>query len=203
MYAKTAVELVRRINQTSDDVELVFPPYEEDLVRRVVTEIEAHFNERQRLLESDEFQENIQNPPVEYMCAIRTHHVCMMRSRRCVIAYQLERIKRLRRARYHFGSVLPNDFRGNLGGPEKDFFTAYDDLINDYSNDIDLDLTANQSPPGSLFIDVRPLKNIGTIMTEYGPLRLLKNKQENVRWSNEIEDFIRQGLLERVVSTNY
>ncbi|KNC77689.1 hypothetical protein SARC_09859 [Sphaeroforma arctica JP610] len=202
MYAKTAVELVRHINQTRDEVELIFPPYEGDMIRRVVTEIEAHFKERQRLLESDEFQANIQNPPPEFMCAVRTHHVCMMRNRRCVIAYQLERLKRLRRARYRFGSVLPNDIRNNLGAPERDFFLAYDEILNDYSTDVNLDLAANQTPPGSLFIDVRPLKNVGTIMTENGPLRLTMNKQENVRWSTEIEDFIRQGILERVHSTS-
>ena len=56
-----------------------------------------------------------------------------------------------------------------------------------------------QHPPKDLFIEVRVLEDIGTIVTESGPITLKKNTQTLMRRS-EAETLIRQGKLEHIDS---
>jgi GINS complex subunit 1 len=92
------------------------------------------------------------------------------------------------------------DIRSKLSPHEVDFLRSYNDLILDYKSDfLDvLDLTAGiESPPGELYVDVKVIKDCGTVYTEMGEIEFRKGQRYMVRRS-DIERLIVQGFLEEI-----
>lgn len=81
---------------------------------------------------------------------------------------------------------------------EISFAQAYDDLLLNHSSKFsDIDLRGTLEPPRDLFIDVRVLKDAGTVETEYGSLRLAKNSQFFVR-EGDVTGLLRAGYLQKL-----
>lgn len=110
---------------------------------------------------------------------------------------------------------------------EVQFFQSYDQLLTDYMTDFEIDLSAVRStltsclcgmacdlyahmklavalvflqdskPPKDLYVEVRVLRDCGEIMTESGIVNLEANSTHFLR-RVDVEQFIRQGLLEQI-----
>ena len=99
------------------------------------------------------------------------------------------------------GVVIPEDLRqpGLLSQRELDYFSQYNDIMNAYFEDIDLDLTADLQPPKELYIEVRVLQNCGEILTENGVVNMVQGSRACLR-RTDVEHLIRQGKVEHVAS---
>ncbi len=92
------------------------------------------------------------------------------------------------------------DVRSKLSPHEVDFLRGYNDLILDFKSDfLDvLDLASGiDQPPGEIYVDVRVVKDCGTVYTEMGEIEFRKGQRYMVRRS-DIERLIVQGFLEEI-----
>jgi hypothetical protein len=105
----------------------------------------------------------------------------------------------------------------SLSRQEIQLFHAYDQILGDYMDDIDLDLSAvsflhiylsfwmtfffwmdqDANPPKSLYVEVRVLEDCGEVMTENGLVNLEMNSTHFVRRA-DVESLILQGFLQQV-----
>ena len=106
------------------------------------------------------------------------------------------RVEKIRHVWWETGSFLPDGLRAKLSTKEELFLSKYDRLMGDYMTQIDIDLNLDQKPPKDLFIEVRVLRDCGTIQTESGALTLDANTIHHVR-RRDVELLIRQGALEQ------
>ncbi|KAG7401679.1 DNA replication complex GINS protein PSF1 [Phytophthora boehmeriae] len=183
-------ELLREL-QRSDWL----PPYNEDLVRQVVDESGLLHEELVRKLNA--FKDNAEGPPDAVHCSLIVNHQCLLRNKRCLIAYLYHRVEKIKALRWDTGTIIPAPLAQNLCQRELQFFNAYDQLLTDYMADFELDLTADQKPPKDLYVEVRVLRDCGEVMTESGLVNLEAHSQHFLR-RVDVEQLIRQGLLEQI-----
>jgi GINS complex subunit 1 len=98
--------------------------------------------------------------------------------------------------------VITDDVRSRLSPQETDFLRDYNELILDYKSEfLDvLDLTSSIARPPTiddLYVDVRVVRDCGTVYTELGQIEFRKGQRYMVRRS-DIERLIIQGYLEEV-----
>lgn len=81
---------------------------------------------------------------------------------------------------------------------ENHFFDQYHTLLSDYASSVGgLDLHMEE-PPTQLYIQVRVLKDWGSILTENGEIQLKKNTLHFLR-RRDVEKLVRHGVVEHVV----
>lgn len=86
----------------------------------------------------------------------------------------------------------------NMSPQEMGFLNGYNRLLGEYSDAVNLDLTADIKPPRDLFIEVRVKRDCGSVMTESGVLNLRQGTMCFVK-RTDVEHLIRQGKLEHIV----
>lgn len=125
-------------------------------------------------------------------CHLMVQHLAMRRNKRCLLAYQLTRAKKMETA------VWSQTEEPNINGNEQEYMRGYNELVVDIKGAFtDIDLTGSLEPPNDVFIDVRVLKDIGEIQTEYGVFNLEKNAQFFVRKS-DVQTLLLQGYLKEI-----
>lgn len=97
---------------------------------------------------------------------------------------------------------ITDDVRSRLSPQETDFLRGYNDLILDYKSEfldvLDLASSINRPPTiDDLYVDVRVVRDCGTVYTELGQIEFRKGQRYMVRRS-DIERLIIQGYLEEV-----
>ncbi|ETI40428.1 hypothetical protein F441_21990 [Phytophthora nicotianae CJ01A1] len=184
-----ARELLREL-QRSDWL----PPYNEDLVRQVVEESGVLEEEIARKMAT--FDDNLtENTFVA--CGLVVNHQCLLRNKRCLIAYVHHRMEKIKALRWETGTIIPAQLAQNLCQREVQFFNQYDQLLTDYMAEFELDLSADMKPPKDLYVEVRVLRDCGEVMTESGLVNLEAHSQHFLR-RVDVEQLIRQGLLEQI-----
>ncbi|KAF9511364.1 hypothetical protein BS47DRAFT_1181513 [Hydnum rufescens UP504] len=179
--------------------------YNDEMVRNVVREI--------RTLDADmetAFKENTDDipdspPSANVMCEINVYHASAHRNKRCLLAYLSYRIDRLKDSYWASGGALPHvlndqDLRQKMSPHEVDFLRQYNALIMDYRSDVldVLDVAGGLlSPPKDLYVQVRVVRDCGTIHTELGTIDFQKGQRFMIRRS-DVEHLIVQGYLEPV-----
>eukprot|EP00037_Helgoeca_nana_P021055 m.211176 g.211176 ORF g.211176 m.211176 type:complete len:192 (+) comp25501_c0_seq1:71-646(+) len=191
MYGDAAVELLRELRRSAPHT---IPAYNEDRVRQAVEEIHSLFGEVRKTLEQFPSEKNA--PPVAGSMMIQ--YEAILRNKRCVLAYLMERVKRLQLLRWDVGAVLPPELKESLSLQETEFFVQYNRSLNTYTRNVGIDLTTDLLPPKELFIEVRCLEDIGEIATEDGTVQLEEGSQHFLRRS-DVEPLIRAGKLEHLV----
>ncbi|KAH7470716.1 hypothetical protein KRP22_001296 [Phytophthora ramorum] len=171
------------------------PPYNDDLVRQVVEESGLLSDDIARKLEM--FQDSIQEQPPSVHCGLVVNHQCLLRNKRCLVAYLHHRMEKIKALRWETGTIIPAPLAQNLCQREVQFFNQYDQLLTDYMADFELDLSADLKPPKDLYIEVRVLRDCGEVMTESGLVNLEAHSQHFLR-RVDVEQLIRQGLLEQI-----
>lgn len=90
--------------------------------------------------------------------SVQLRHAALNRNKRCLLAYVYNRMRRLRQARWEFGSILPQEISTNMLTLENQWFQAYNKSLATYmrslGDDQGLNLTMDMVPPKSLFIEV-------------------------------------------------
>lgn len=170
------------------------PVYDEDGFRTVLAEMEELFNMMVSMMESVDNMEDIPDP---VKASLVFHDQCLSRDKRYLFAYLNYRMDHVRELRWETGAVLPAHVQPKLSPRENDYFTEYNNLINDYCTDISLDLASDLEPPRDLQIEVRVIQDCGEIMTENGPVKLDAGSTHFLK-RTDVEHLIRQGQVEHV-----
>ena len=157
-FGKKADELVKEIAssiETSASPSSI-PPYNEELVRSILEEVKAHYEENRSLVrkleqvnkkleqleESDTTQEKIREKAEQIvkteeekggiLAAMHTHHHSILRNKKALMIYLNERVKRIQSLRWTLGVGLPDSISENLSHSERDYFTEYSAILNKY-----------------------------------------------------------------------
>ncbi len=133
------------------------------------------------------------------LSGIQLRHTCLERDQRCLLAYIYNRLCRIRDMRWEVGVILPEEFRLNLCEEELQWSHKYNRLIGMYMRSVgDLDLTLYNSPPKSLFIEVKCVTDYGELVTDDGTVVQLKKGSQHHLLRSQCEQLIRQGILEHI-----
>ncbi|DAZ98593.1 TPA: hypothetical protein N0F65_001012 [Lagenidium giganteum] len=182
-------ELLREL-QRSDWL----PTYNEDLMRQTVEEVTALHEQIMEKLRvyGDEIEQH-----QSIHCGLIVNHQCLLRNKRCIMAYLYERTEKIKNLRWETGTIIPPALAPQLNPKEVQFFHAYDQLLTDYMSGYGLDLSADAKPPKDLYVEVRVLKGCGEIMTETGAVNLEANSTHFLRRSKMATEVSAQAVLAR------
>lgn len=175
--------------------------YNDNLIRQIIREQRDLEKHMQSLIASDAVSPSL----LIYQTAI-------VRNKRCLLAYHMHRMDRLRDMYWACGCALPHilsntSLRSKLSPHEVDFLRQYNTSIMEFrasfssdiqERDVDVDITASvERPPKDLHVLVWVKKDCGTIQTELGAIDFKKGQRFMVRRA-DIEHLIVQGYLEEV-----
>ncbi|CAM9487477.1 unnamed protein product, partial [Sphacelaria rigidula] len=139
------------------------------------------------------------------------HHQALLRNKRCLLAYLKWRADRwgkvdpantqvaesnlamITQLRWETGPVIPQELQQSLSARERDLFNAYDGILTNYAEGLNLDLTADLQPPKELHVEVRVLSDCGEIMTDHlerGTTHLLRR--------SDVEHLVLHGQLQEL-----
>ncbi|ODV64164.1 DNA replication protein PSF1 [Ascoidea rubescens DSM 1968] len=172
------------------------PLYSNDSVQAIIKEIN-HIEKKIQEIQSG--LSNDSQPNRVKQCQLFVLYLCLRRNKRILLSYQKTRCLYLNKISWENIQISnENNLLDNLSFNEQIYFKNYNDLITDYKNEFaDIDLTGSLKPPNEVFIDVRVLKDVGEIQTEYGVFNLTKDSQFFVRYS-DVEKLINQGYLQKL-----
>jgi len=196
MFGDKALELIKELQRTKH---ATLPPFNEDGLRQVLDEMLALFEQNQK-----EVSDAISGDHQQHLFAgIQLRHAALERNKRCILAYLFNRLEHVRKMRWQFGSVLPQEIKYNLSDQEVQWFNKYNKSLAKYMRSIGdqggLDLTQDMKPPKTLYIEVRCLVDHGEFETQDGNIVLLKKNTQHFLVRSECEHLIRQGILEHIV----
>lgn len=196
MFCEKAIELIRELHRATD---AQIPPFNEDGVRQVLEEMKVLYEQNQT--DVNEVKSDGKN---ELIPTIKFRHCCLLRNKRCLLAYVYDRVQRIRTMRWEYGSVLPPSVRFHLSVEEFEWFNHYKKSLASYMGSVGgeegLDLTQDTKPPKSLYIEVRCLKDYGELEIDDGSTVLLKKNTQHFLPRGPCEQLIRQGILEHILS---
>lgn len=192
-YGDLATQLVlesRRSTQTDNLLK-----YNDTLVRSLI-------REQRDLDKAAAGLEMSNNAPPPALLIIQT---TIARNKRCLLAYHLHRVDRLRDMYWAAGGALPHlltnpDIRSKLSPHEVDYLRQYNTSVMEFRSEFsnELDITASIThPPRDLHVLVHVIRECGTVQTELGSIDFQKGQRFMVRKA-DIEHLIVQGYLEEV-----
>lgn len=193
MFGEKVLELLKELKRSREGN---LPPYNEDVVRQVIEEMRALFEQNQLEVRATT------NGEQGLFSGIQLRHTCLERNQRCLIAYVYNRMSKIHDYRWQVGSVLPPDFKLSLSEQEVQWFNSYNRSLAMYMRRIGgsrgLDLTQYMQPPKSLYIEVRCLEDYGEFETEDGVVIQLKLNSQHYLLRSQCEHLIKQGILEHI-----
>ena len=204
-FGKKATELVKEIASSveSSASPSSIPPYNDELVRSILEEVKAHYQECRSLLkkwkqvsEESEEKEGIK-------AALETHHHSILRNKKALMIYLNERVKRIQSLRWTLGVGLPDSISENLSHSERDYFTEYSKILNKYmgkKEGINMNLILDRDPPKEHKVQVRCTKDHGVIYFKDGVVDLKKDSVHLLR-REEAQPLISEGVLEKLDDT--
>ncbi|MEE6474816.1 hypothetical protein FKM82_010508 [Ascaphus truei] len=110
MFCEKAIELIRELHRAPEGQ---LPAYNEDGIRQVLEEMKALYEQNQT--DVNEAKSEGRN---DLIPTIKFRHCCLLRNRRCIVAYLYDRLLRIRALRWEYGSVLPNALRFHMSAEE-------------------------------------------------------------------------------------
>mmetsp|Transcript_3500 Transcript_3500/g.6628 ORF Transcript_3500/g.6628 Transcript_3500/m.6628 type:complete len:198 (+) Transcript_3500:79-672(+) len=189
MYGDVAIALLKELKRSTTGL----PPHNDDSMRKIIREIEAVYKVMLQTLRANNFQ--VDDPSIA--CGLVVHHTSLIRNKRCALAYLSNRLAKIIELWWEAGSVVPEELKSCLSNNEAVFYEEYDKLISEYQAAVDVDLSQDPEPPKEVWIEVRVLKDHGTILTDDGEISLKKHEQMFLRRSDS-ELLIRQGILKLI-----
>uniref|UniRef100_A0A224XXE4 DNA replication complex GINS protein PSF1 n=1 Tax=Panstrongylus lignarius TaxID=156445 RepID=A0A224XXE4_9HEMI len=193
MWGDRALALIKNLDRCQDTM----PPFEDDTIRLILEEMR----------ELNQFIEDAMNStfhPVtnNYMPGVIARQAALERNKRCLLAYQWNRLQRLREMRWEFGTILPSDIKMNLSEGEVVWFNKYSKALANYMKTLGgrngLNLAQDMKPPKQLYIEVRCLTDYGKLELNTGETILLNKNTQHLIPRSQCESLIRQGILEQI-----
>lgn len=173
---------------------LELPRFNEEGMRTVLGESKELYRELCNLMGDNQLDQL----PNAVKVACQVHHATIKRNKRCALAYVDQRAEKLKQLRWEIGHPLPEDIQSNLSNSEKLFLSEYDALLTNYSAETKINVTADQSPPKDVLVQVRVLKDVGVvILEEGGAVNLARGTTHTLR-RRDVESLVLQGDLEEL-----
>lgn len=198
-YGQKAKELLLDLKRSD-----FIPPYNKDTVRDALSEISLHFQELEDMTTALERANPENSTRVRVDRSLRPslllHEAAIQRNKRCLLAYHVHRLEKLKRLRWDTTAALPPHVKSLLDEAEVDFYTGYDKLVSRFNDKLGggLDLNSNVQPPEEDLIEVRVVKSgLGTIVTDYGEVSLDLGTTHFLS-RGDVEHLIRQGSLQQI-----
>lgn len=183
-------------HQLTSIVPLPFAPMLQEFgIRQIAAEIKELLEPFLDIITAH--RSSLQSDP-RYIAGVVVFYRSVQRNKRCALAYLMNRLRRIVAFRWLFGQAAPARLEDNLSGAERQFLTAYNSLLGEYCDAVGLDLTADQSPPKDLYVEVRVVHDCGDILTEAGPVALKPGTAHFLK-RTDVEHLIRQGNLTHIL----
>ncbi len=203
MFGDTAISLITEARRSQALDTLL--SYNDETVRNVVREIRSLDTDMQVAVTESLEEDPDAEPSRGVMCEMHIYNSSIQHNKRCLLAYLASRIDRLKDNYWASNGALPHvlndpEIRQKLSPHEVDFLRQYNALIMDYRSDVldVLDVAAGlTNPPKDLYVEVRVIRECGTIQTELGTVDFKRGQRFMIRRS-DIEHLIVQGYLEIV-----
>ncbi|CDF34293.1 DNA replication complex GINS protein PSF1 [Chondrus crispus] len=190
MHGRRGAELLEELRKTK-----WLPPYSESGIRQIAAEIKELLEPFLEIITAH--RASLQNDP-RYISGVVVFYRSVQRNKRCALAYLMNRLRRIVAFRWLFGQAAPARLDQNLSGAERQFLLKYNALLGEYCDAVGLDLTADQSPPRDLYVEVRVIADCGDILTEAGPVALKPGTAHFLK-RTDVEHLIRQGSLQHIL----
>ena len=197
LYSDSSIRLVRDAQRAS--ALSTFVPYREDLIKDILTE-----SRHLRILLSELYTKLSSNSIIESKTALEIscvmHGTALRHNKRILLAYFYHRFQKLHDIFWSLGIgssslSLPESITKNLSPSEFVLKKEYQSLIQNYRSTLgDLDLGGEDIPPKDVYIEVRVVKECGTLLTEDGTVVLSKGSMHHLKRSL-VEKLIRTGHL--------
>jgi len=197
--ANTLVSDAQRSQQTN-----LLRPYADSVVRSLARETRSL---AEALQAGQEVYSQIEQDEGA-ICGLLISALSMRRDKRALLLYHAQRREKIQDLFWSAGGQLSqvlgaaSEERKNMTPAEVDFLRGYATLNVDYRSvysAVNLDLTSPVMgrPPKALFVQVRVLKDIGQVETEWGTVSFTKDSLVYVR-RPDVERLILSGYLEVV-----
>ena len=112
------------------------PPWDEEAVRTLTNEMEDMYL---KLRKADDEYRSFDEASADTAKAY--YGLCIMRNRRYLFSYVLNRLKKVSHLRWEIGTVIPETISHDiLSVRENLFFSKYSDIVSEYIQNIDIDL---------------------------------------------------------------
>ncbi len=190
MHGKRGADLLDQLTRTK-----FLPAFNEQALRTISAEIKELL---EALLEAASVGGAALKKDLSAASGLIVYHRSIERNKRCALAYLYERLRRIVNYRWEGGASAASHLDGFLSGHEETFLNEYGKILGRYSDAVELDLTADCAPPRDLYIEVRVLRDCGSVMTNNGSIALKQGTAHFVKRS-DVEHLIRQGALEHII----
>jgi GINS complex subunit 1 len=193
-YCTRGSELLRNLRRSD-----WLPKYDDDSLRTIFAEVEEAMDKYHRESQSNDTLLASDLASDDWF-KIQYRVSTIRRNGTFLYSYLENRLEKLRNLRWDSGSVLPENIQqlSLLSYNEIDFFSRYGEILNDYNEDTDFDITLDIQPPTESLIQILVLEDCGNIITESGlSMSLTKGMRLYVR-KNDVEYIIRQGKCKHI-----
>jgi GINS complex subunit 1 len=194
------------------------PPYNEEGVRAAIEEISLHYQEIKDIAvtaaavggaatKSTNEKQQQHQIPLQVKPAFLLHEASIQRTKRCLLAYHMYRLEKVKCLRWEKTVLTPNH-KSLLSEAEIDFFSQYDELISNYFMNVGDSIFSPSAlssyPPDDYFVEVRVARSgVGRITTEDGKSVSLDVGTTHHLRRSDVEHLIRQGLLQPLQVEEY
>ncbi|KAJ9527221.1 hypothetical protein QJQ45_025502 [Haematococcus lacustris] len=202
-FGQRGVSLLKEIVNHEPDT---LSAYNEEVVRLVLSEVHEHEAQVRHIVslsaqqQADTNEEeagasaHFDNPADSVALVI--HHESMIRNKRLLLSYMLQRMDRLKTVRWKHRQ-LPGSVSEACSPQEREFYRAYDKLLTKYMSHhegVGHDLTLECQPPRDNAVHVRVLKDAGVRLFSFGRLALHEGALIKLP-VDEAEPLIAAGLV--------
>uniref|UniRef100_A0A7E4ZT80 DNA replication complex GINS protein PSF1 n=1 Tax=Panagrellus redivivus TaxID=6233 RepID=A0A7E4ZT80_PANRE len=188
-----AHELIAELHRSPN----MIPPYNGMLLKTASDSVCELYDMNYETIRSlGESQLTDADQSVRAIVATRQHAI--NRILRCCRTYVEERKNRLKTLRWQLGGILTPEIKQNLSQEELNWFNAYSKMISKYQTSIGengLNLMLHTSPPKSINMTVRAVKDYGEFETSEGKRVVLKKNSIHSLPSVDVQLLIKRGTL--------
>ena len=183
-YFNNELKLIKTTRKLKDKI----IPYETNLVNDVIKDICLVFNQVEDIIRILSTKTTFDEDQLKNLFLL--HQLRILHCKRCLLAYHNDRIKRINKL------LLKKD--ENLTTLEEEFVKESKSITNEYNNNNNSEVFYNQKPPKDLFIFVRVIKDIQTVVyTQNGELTLITGCVYYLK-REDIDEFLKLGFLHEV-----
>ncbi len=186
-----AAGLVRELSRSTSRL----TPYNGEAVRSVMVQVDKLFLEASALAETALISAP-NDAGVKAKLLVLQH--LLNRYKRCLLAYHHGRLQMITQTASAL-PIVPESVRKTMSKPESRFLLQFNDALARVKEHYGgmIRLQGSHVPPKDLFIQVRVLRDCGSIQTEFGQILLSANTQHFLKRS-DVQHLIEQGFLSHV-----
>ncbi|XP_015573788.1 probable DNA replication complex GINS protein PSF1 [Ricinus communis] len=201
MYAKKGYELVKEFSSGEKGQ---LQAFNEDLFHQVIGQCGQHYLELQALIRKmqEESVDVAETRNADHYGAL-THHLSLIRNKRCLMAYVYNRAEIIRNLAWKVGFELlelPEEIQEKLNHSEKNYYGKHSAALQSYMAEIGIDLNVDMVPPKDPYIKVRVLSDMGEGILLSDKTANLSRHSMHFLKRTDAEQYIARGMMEELTS---